>query len=65
MVENVASKAAIAAFWDVLADFVATTIVLTRARTLQLTHQPFLAWHTVLARGSGLRVVRRWQEQQQ
>jgi hypothetical protein len=65
MVESVAVKAAKAAFWDVLADFAATAVVPRAARTLQLTQQPFLAWHIVLARGSGLRVIRRCQEQQQ
>jgi hypothetical protein len=59
MIENVAIKAATAAFWDVLADFAATAIIPRAARTLQLTQQPFLAWHIVLARGNGLRVVRR------
>ena len=58
-VERVAVRAAIAAFWDVLADFAATVSVARRARTAGLTQQPFLAWPVVLLRGSGLRVVRR------
>ena len=59
LVQQVAVRAAIGAFWGALADFAATARVPRAARTLQLTLQPFLAWHVVLVSGNGLRVVRR------
>ena len=59
VVSAVAIKAAKAAFWSALADFAATTQVPDWARTANLTQQPFIAWHVVLQRGTGLRVVRR------
>jgi hypothetical protein len=59
LVEQVAMRSAVAAFWEALADFAATTKVPSCMRTAALTHQPFLFLHVVLVRGSGLRVVRR------
>ena len=59
LVEDVAKRAATAAFWSALADFAATASVPRAARGPALTRQPFLAWHVVVVRGSGLRVVRR------
>lgn len=59
VVSAVAIKAAKAAFWSALADFAATAQVPDWARTANLTQQPFIAWHVVLQRGTGLRVVRR------
>jgi hypothetical protein len=59
LVEQVAMRSAVASFWEALADFAATTKVPSCMRTAALTHQPFLSWHVVLVRGSGLRVVRR------
>lgn len=58
LVEQVAVRAAVGAFWDALADFAATARVPSRCRNQLLTRQPFVAWHTVL-RGNGLRVIRR------
>jgi hypothetical protein len=58
LVEQVAGRAAVAAFWSALADFAATVVVPRRQRTFLLTH-PFLAWHVVLVQGSGLCVMRR------
>jgi hypothetical protein len=58
LVEQVAVRAALGAFWDALADFAATARVPRRYRNLLFTQQPFTSWHTVL-RGDGLRVVRR------
>jgi len=58
LVEQVAGRAAVAAFWSALADFAATVVVPRRQRTFLLTQQPFLAWHVVLVHGSGLRVMR-------
>jgi hypothetical protein len=58
LVEQVAVRAAVGAFWDALADFAATARVPSRYRNRLLTQQPFIAWHTVL-RGNGLCVVRR------
>ena len=58
LVEQVASRAAVAALWSALADFAATAVVPRAARTLALTRQPFLAWSVVVRRGSGLLVVR-------
>jgi hypothetical protein len=45
LVERVAGRAAVTAFWSALADFAATLVVPTRQRTFLLTQQPFLAWH--------------------
>jgi hypothetical protein len=59
LVEQVAGRAAVAAFWSALADFAATVVVPRRQRTFLLTQQPFLAWHVVLVQGSGLCVMRR------
>lgn len=59
VVLNVAGRAALAAFWSALADFAATAPIPRRLRSFQLTQQPFIAWHAVVVRGSGLRVVRR------
>jgi len=58
LVEQVAVRSAVGAFWEALADFAATSKVPRRMRNATLTHQPFLSWHVVLVRGSGLRVVR-------
>ena len=58
LVSEVAQRAAVAAFWSALADFAATTRVPGAARSPALTDQPFLAWHAVVVRGNGLRVVR-------
>ena len=58
LVEQVAVRAAVGAFWEALADFAATARVPQRYRNQLLTRQPFLAWHIVL-RGNGLHVVRR------
>lgn len=58
-VERIASRAAIAAVWDVLADFAATAVIPRAAHGYRLTQQPFLAWHAVTMRGNGLRVIRR------
>ena len=58
LVEQVASRAAVAALWSALADFAATAAVPRMARTLALTRQPFLAWSVVVRRGNGLLVVR-------
>lgn len=54
-----ASRAAVGAFWEALADFAATAYVPRSSRTHALVAQPFLAWHPVLVAGNGLRVVRR------
>jgi hypothetical protein len=58
-VRGTASRAAVGAFWDALADFAATAYVPRASRTAGLTSHPFLAWHVVVLAGSGLRVVRR------
>jgi hypothetical protein len=58
LVEAVAGRASKAAFWDALSDFAMSAGVSRPAKTQQLTRQPFIAWHTVLPHGSGLRVVR-------
>lgn len=58
IVRTVATKAAVAAFWSALADFAATVKVPDRTRVRMVT-QPFISWHVVVIRGSGLRVVRR------
>jgi hypothetical protein len=58
LVEQVAVRAALGAFWDALADFAATARVPRRHRNQLFTRQPFISWHTVLW-GNGLRVVRR------
>jgi hypothetical protein len=58
LVAAVAGRAAVASLWSALADFAATTTVPRALRGPALTRQPFLAWHVVLLRGSGLRVVR-------
>jgi hypothetical protein len=58
LVEQVAVRAALGAFWDALADFAATARVPRRYKNQLFTRQPFISWHTVL-RGNGLRVVRR------
>jgi hypothetical protein len=47
-----------AAFWNVLAEFAVSAVVLMTARNELLTKQPFLAWPVVVVRGSGLHVVR-------
>ena len=60
VVDSVAKRAAVAAFWSALADFAATTPIPRSAQVLPaLAQQPFIAWHTVVVRGSPLRVVRR------
>jgi hypothetical protein len=60
LVNDVAERAAVAAFWSALADFAATTVVPRAIRgRAALTRQPFIAWHVVVVRGSALRVVRR------
>jgi hypothetical protein len=48
-----------AGFWDVLADLAVSVVVPDRARTASLLQQPFVAWCVLLARGNGMRVVRR------
>ena len=58
LVDAIAQRAAIAAFWSALADFAATARVPRAAYSPSLTQQPFLAWHAVVVRGNGLRVVR-------
>jgi hypothetical protein len=58
LVNQVAERAAVGAFWSALADFAATSYVPRSARTVLLTQQPFLAWHVVLSQGNGLRLVR-------
>lgn len=58
LVADIASRAATAAFWDALADFAATCNIHKKARTALLTRQPFIVWCTVLATGTGLRVIR-------
>jgi hypothetical protein len=58
LVEAVAGRASKAAFWDALSDFAVSASVARSARSGVLTRQPFIAWHTVVAHGSGLRVVR-------
>lgn len=59
LIQLVATRAAIAAFWEALADFAATVKIRDRARVRLLTCQPFISWHVVLVHGSGLRVVMR------
>jgi hypothetical protein len=60
LVNDVAERAAVAAFWSALADFAATTVIPRALRgRAALTRQPFIAWHVVVVRGSALRVVRR------
>ena len=59
LVEHIAGRAAVGAFWDALADFAATMKTPRTAQNALLTQQPFLAWHVVVRCGSGLRVVRR------
>jgi len=59
LVQLVATRAAVAAFWEALADFAATVKLRDRARVHLLTCQPFISWHVVLVHGSGLRVVMR------
>jgi hypothetical protein len=60
VVDSVAKRAAVAAFWSALADFAATSPIPRSARVLPaLAQQPFIAWHVVVVQGSGLRVVRR------
>jgi hypothetical protein len=56
--ERIAGRAAVGEFWRVLADFAVSAVVPKRAHCLQLTQQPFIAWHVVLPGGNGLRVVR-------
>eukprot|EP00775_Hariotina_reticulata_P015210 gene15210-biopygen2344 len=58
LINQVAGRAAVGAFWSALADFAATSYVPRSARTVLLTQQPFLAWHVVLSQGNGLRLVR-------
>ena len=58
LVERVAVRAAVGAFWGALADFAVSATVKRRAQGVLLTAQPFLAWHVVLVSGGGLRVVR-------
>ena len=58
LIERIAARAAVGAFWDALADFAATLKTPRTAQNALLTQQPFLAWHVVLRCGSGLRVVR-------
>jgi hypothetical protein len=58
LVERVAVRAAVGAFWGTLADFAVSATVKRRAQGVLLTAQPFLAWHVVLVSGNGLRVVR-------
>ncbi len=58
LIERIAARAAVGAFWDALADFAATLKTPRTAQNALLTQQPFLAWHVVLRCGSGLHVVR-------
>jgi hypothetical protein len=58
VVAAVAGRASKAAFWDALADFAATASIPHARASVQLTQQPFIAWHAVVLRGSSLRVVR-------
>jgi hypothetical protein len=58
LLQQVAVRAALGAFWDTLADFAATARVPRRYKNLLFTRQLFISWHTVL-RGNGLRVVQR------
>jgi hypothetical protein len=48
LVEQVAVRAALGAFWDALADFAATARVPRLYKNLLFTRQPFTSWHTVL-----------------
>jgi hypothetical protein len=59
LVDDIACRVARAGFWDVLADLAASVDVPARARTASLLRQPFVAWSLLLARGNGMRVVRR------
>jgi hypothetical protein len=57
-VQRIAGRAAVGEFWRVLADFAESAVVPKRAQSFKLTQQPFIAWHVVLAGGTGLKVVR-------
>jgi hypothetical protein len=57
-VEGIAGRAAVGEFWRVLTDFAVSAVVPRRAQRIGLTHQPFIAWHIIFARGNGLCVVR-------
>jgi hypothetical protein len=58
IVRTVASKAAVAALWSALSDFAAVVKVPRGVRSRLIAH-PFISWHVVVQRGTGLRVVRR------
>jgi len=59
LVNVIASKAAVAAFWDALADFAVTCKIRQAHRNALLPNHPFITWCTVLLDGNGLRVMRR------
>ena len=59
LVNVIASKAAVAAFWDALADFAVTCKIRPAHRNALLPNHPFITWCTVLLDGNGLRVMRR------
>ena len=58
LVNVIASKAAVAAFWDALADFTVTCKIRPSTHNALLTNHPFIVWCTVLRHGNGLRVIR-------
>lgn len=58
LVTRIAARAACGGFWAALADFAATIKLRNADRTTLLTKQPFVAWHVLLVRGNGMRVVR-------
>lgn len=59
LVDDVVRRVARAGFWDVLTDLAVSVVVPDRARTASLLQQPFVTWCLLLARGNGMRVVRR------
>ena len=58
LVNMIASKAAVAAFWDALADFTVTCKIRPSIHNALLTNHPFIVWCIVLRHGNGLRVIR-------
>ena len=58
LVNVIASKAAVAAFWDALADFAITCKIRPSHHNALLPNHPFIVWCTVLLNGNGLRVMR-------
>jgi hypothetical protein len=58
IVRAVATKAAVAALWSALSDFAAVVKVSPGVRSQLIIH-PFISWHVIVQRGTGLRVVRR------